>query len=89
MVWNICESVYDRNKVDDTWTPILRTEKELHWDWLKETENESKFKRNFRDYINNTDFNPDISKSVTTRIGCYLYRNAKSAIFIGLEGITG
>jgi hypothetical protein len=54
MVWNICETIFDRKKVDRTWTPVIRTEKELHKEWLQN--NESKFKPEFLKFIYDNDF---------------------------------
>ena len=30
MVWNICETAYDRKKIDKTWLPAIKDEKKLH-----------------------------------------------------------
>lgn len=49
LVWNLCETVYDRKMVDKTWHPVIIEEKALHLTWLKDTTN--KFKREFKDYI--------------------------------------
>jgi hypothetical protein len=61
MVWNICETVYDRKKVDKTWYPIIKTERKLHSKWLQEPENTCKFKPEFTKFIDNFDnFKPKL-----------------------------
>src|SRR5215211_4948143 len=30
LVWNICETAYDRKKIDKTWLPAIKDEKKLH-----------------------------------------------------------
>jgi hypothetical protein len=49
LAWNICESVYDRKKIDETWLPAIRTQKRLHFKWLED--NKHRFKKEFWDYI--------------------------------------
>jgi hypothetical protein len=49
LAWNICESVYDRKKIDKTWLPAIETQKKLHFRWLED--NSSRFKGEFVDYI--------------------------------------
>jgi len=49
LVWNLCETVYDRKMVDKTWRPVIIEEKGLHLAWLKDTTN--KFKPEFKKYI--------------------------------------
>lgn len=49
MVWNICESVYDRNKIDETWLPAIKTQKRFHLKWLED--NKGRFKEEFINYI--------------------------------------
>jgi hypothetical protein len=51
MVWNICETVYDRKRVDETWLPAIKAEKDLHLTWLQQEENKCKFKQEFLQYI--------------------------------------
>jgi hypothetical protein len=51
MVWNMCETVYDRKRVNETWLPVIKTEKDLHLAWLKEGENTPKFKPEFVAYV--------------------------------------
>lgn len=54
IVWNFCETISDRTKDDldskATWYPSIKAEKELHGDWFKEKENQSKFKDKFLVY---------------------------------------
>jgi hypothetical protein len=49
LAWNICESVYDRKKIDETWLPAIKTQKRLHFKWLED--NNDRFKREFMNYI--------------------------------------
>jgi len=49
MVWNICETIYDRKKVNKTWLPVIKAEKELHFNWLED--NKQKFKEEFLHFI--------------------------------------
>jgi hypothetical protein len=49
MVWNVCESAYDRRRVDETWIPAFRVERDLHIEWF--INNQGKFKPEFRDYV--------------------------------------
>ena len=51
MVWGICETVYDRRKVDNTWKAAIIAEKELHLEWLKDDKNRKMFKQEFIDFI--------------------------------------
>lgn len=51
LVWNLCETIYDRKMVNKTWRPVIEEEKRLHYAWLKDTENRKKFKEEFTDYI--------------------------------------
>ena len=59
MVWNVCETVYDRTKEDKenktTWEPIVIAEKRLHNTWLENTENHHKFKKEFVAYVQSID----------------------------------
>jgi hypothetical protein len=48
-VWNICETIYDRKKVDKTWTPVILTEAKLHSKWFYE--NTEEFKKEFINFI--------------------------------------
>ncbi|MDE1867285.1 MAG: hypothetical protein KGI08_06210 [Thaumarchaeota archaeon] len=56
IVWNVCETVYDRTKNDKTnrktWYPIIEAEKKLHLSWLLNEENHHKFKSGFREFCN-------------------------------------
>lgn len=51
MVWNFLETVYDRSLISkhlrETWYPILKTEKNLHGEWLSRPENRENFKDDF------------------------------------------
>lgn len=51
LIWTMCETIYDRKKVDKTWRPVLVVEKNLHFEWLKDKENKSKFKDEFIEFI--------------------------------------
>jgi hypothetical protein len=35
MVWNMCETVYDRKRVNDRWLQVIKTEKDLHLAWFR------------------------------------------------------
>lgn len=56
LVLNICETIYDRKKVDKTWLPVIKAEKKLHSKWLQYEENRKYFKKQFREFFLNTDF---------------------------------
>lgn len=51
--WNFCETIYD--KMDDdlmrTWSVVIENENRLHRRWFEQAENQSKFKKEFRDFI--------------------------------------
>jgi hypothetical protein len=53
IVWNLCETIYDRCTSDGnlwaTWRPVIKYENELHRAWLKN--NLDRFKKAFRDYM--------------------------------------
>src|SRR5215469_16257778 len=49
IIWNICETVYDRNKVDKTWYPVLKKQRTIHLEWLPR--NEKYFKDEFLKFI--------------------------------------
>ena len=51
LIWTMCETIYDRKKVDKTWQPVLVEEKNIHFEWLKDKENKSKFKEEFIKFI--------------------------------------
>ena len=51
LVWVLCETIYDRKKMDKTWLPALEEEKKLHFKWLKEEKNRRKFKPEFIKFI--------------------------------------
>jgi hypothetical protein len=38
LVWNMCETAYDRKKIDKTWRPVIEEEKRLHLVWFKHSE---------------------------------------------------
>lgn len=50
LVWNIIESIFDRNKVDKTWYPAIKTERELHLTWFEKNW-KGKFKEEFHKFI--------------------------------------
>jgi hypothetical protein len=56
LIWNICETVYDRNKVDKTWYPVLKKERINHLDWIEKPENREGFKDEFLKFIGNNDY---------------------------------
>ena len=55
MVWNFLETISDRcsgsKSLEETWTPILKTESKRHMKWFKDPANFSKFKQSFHDHI--------------------------------------
>ncbi len=55
IVWNICETIYDRwkkeNKDGKTWYPVIEAEKRLHYAWFSNPENHHKFKKEFREFM--------------------------------------
>jgi hypothetical protein len=55
MVWNFLETIYDYCRADqqlmNTWRPILEFESRRHADWFSRSENQSKFKPEFRGYL--------------------------------------
>ena len=51
LVWNLCETIYDRKKIDKTWRPVIEEEKRLHFEWLKDKNNRRKFKDEFLNFI--------------------------------------
>lgn len=54
IAWNVCETIYDRRRnktVLKSWSPIIKTENDLHRAWFEAPENHSKFKPEFRRYI--------------------------------------
>ena len=53
IVWNICETVYDRDEDKKTWYPVIDAERRLHLAWFSNPENHHKFKKEFRDFIQN------------------------------------
>lgn len=59
IVWDVCESAYDRRRIDETWLPAFKVERYLHINWF--IKNQCKFKQEFRDYImNNKDVTPPL-----------------------------
>ncbi len=59
MVWNFLEAVDDRCDDEDlrkTWYPVINTENALHRKWFDRPENAAKFKKKFREFIQNADF---------------------------------
>ncbi|HEX5183480.1 MAG TPA: hypothetical protein VFW19_10050 [Allosphingosinicella sp.] len=59
IMWNFIESIYDfcleDEKLKETWHCILECESEAHSVWFARAENQRKFKKKFRDYINSLD----------------------------------
>jgi hypothetical protein len=51
LIWNFCESIYDRKMINKTWHPVIEEEKRLHYAWLEDSENRKKFKEEFTDFI--------------------------------------
>ncbi|BCU67678.1 hypothetical protein HS7_11150 [Sulfolobales archaeon HS-7] len=53
IVWNLCETIYDRNDkvLFETWEPVIIAENKLHRAWLEEPENHHKFKRRFLEFV--------------------------------------
>ena len=68
MCWNFCETIYDiksdllnlsQKSIFNTWVVVIAAENDLHRSWFDEIENEKKFKREFRDYIQKKKFPPE------------------------------
>lgn len=53
IVWNICETIFDRkdSELFETWKPVIIAENKLHRQWFDNPENHYKFKKSFRDYV--------------------------------------
>ena len=55
MVWNVCETVYDRTGGRGgnwkTWKPIIEAEYRLHGKWFMKEENHHKFKEEFIGFV--------------------------------------
>lgn len=53
IVWNICETIYDRRDTAlfETWKPVVVAENKLHRSWFENPENHHKFKERFRMYV--------------------------------------
>ncbi len=55
MVWNVCETVYDRtvNNADNriTWEPVIHAEMKVHKKWISDSGNHHKFKSEFLNYV--------------------------------------
>lgn len=55
MVWNFLETVYDRcqdaTELCVTWYPVIDVESRRHREWFDDPENRPKFKKIFRDFI--------------------------------------
>jgi hypothetical protein len=49
MVWNLCETIFDRKKIDKNWVPVINLERGLHYEWFKQ--NNDKFKPQFCRFI--------------------------------------
>lgn len=50
---NFCESIYDKGdeKLNKSWSVIIKTENLLHRRWFDNPENHGKFKSEFREYM--------------------------------------
>ena len=53
IVWNLCETIYDRRDDDlfNTWRTVIVAENKLHRKWLDDPENHHKFKGEFLKYV--------------------------------------
>ena len=51
LVWNFCETIYDRKKIDKTWLPVIEEEKRLHFKWLMDEKNRHRFKDEFIKFV--------------------------------------
>jgi hypothetical protein len=51
LVWNFCETIYDRKKIDKTWLPVIEEEKRLHFKWLTDEKNRHRFKDEFIKFV--------------------------------------
>jgi len=60
IVWNFLESIYDRCMLDhdlqNTWFPIIETERKTHLSWIQKDENRAKFKAEFLSFIDKGKF---------------------------------
>jgi hypothetical protein len=60
IVWNFLESIYDRCMLDHalqkTWFPIIQAERKIHFPWIHESDNRSKFKAEFLSFIDEGKF---------------------------------
>lgn len=60
IVWNFLESIYDRCMLDNglqkTWFPIIETERATHIAWIKNSQNRTKFKDEFLNFIDKENF---------------------------------
>ena len=60
IVWNFLEAIYDRCMLDSalkiTWFPIIEAEATMHREWIKKTENRTKFKGIFLNFIDKGNF---------------------------------
>lgn len=54
MVWNVCETIYDRKSIKNffrTWECVIKVENDLHRNWFDTEENHCRFKDDFVAYI--------------------------------------
>jgi hypothetical protein len=72
MVWNLCETIFDRKKIDKNWVPVINLERGLHYEWFKQ--NNDKFKPQFCRFID--DYKSDDPPSMR-------FAAAKSYIIFG------
>jgi hypothetical protein len=68
MVWNFIEAIYDYSVNDkelmETWSVIIRYESERHRKWFLDAENRPKFKKRFRDFIDDGTFQATLKASI-------------------------
>ncbi len=53
IVWNLCETIFDMKKDDKTWYPVIESERRLHNAWFSNPENHYRFKKQFREFMEN------------------------------------
>ncbi len=60
IVWNFLESIYDRCMLDpalqNTWFPIIEAERTIHFPWIQQADNRTKFKAEFLRFIDEGKF---------------------------------
>jgi hypothetical protein len=66
MVWNVCETIYDRRSIKSffkTWECIIKVENKLHRNWFDTEENHCRFKDEFVNYIRQSPQEKSVSGS--------------------------